>query len=114
VVQSDTTVVGPNILFVYSQRGHILTSEKIRGAPDLVVEILDPPTDESGRTFKLDLDVLRRVKEYWILDSHARTVMVLLRGESGFEVSRIYGEGRRFVHRCWSGSAPRLRSYSEA
>ncbi len=90
---SDTTVVEPNILFVSSQRSHVLTSENIQGAPDQVVEILDRPTDERDRTFKLDLDVLRVVKEYWIVDSHAKTIMELLRCESGCQVSGICGGG---------------------
>ena len=92
VVLSDTTVVEPDILFVSSQRSHILTRENIQGAPDLVVEILDPPTAERDLTLKLDLDVLRGVKEYWIVDSHAKTIMVLLRGEGGFEVVGVYRE----------------------
>lgn len=94
VVLSDIDVVKPDILFVSRQRSHILTRENIRGAPDLVVEILDPQTDERDRTLNLDLDVLRGVKEYWIVDSHAKTIMVLLRGESGYEASGTYGEGQ--------------------
>ena len=94
VVLSDTTVVEPDILFVSSQRSHIITRENIQGAPDLVVEILDPPTAERDRTIKLDLYAQHGVKEYWIVDPDARTVMVLLRGEDSFEVGGIYGEGQ--------------------
>ena len=93
VVLSDTTVVEPDILFVSSQRSHIITRENIQGAPDLVVEILDPPTAERDRTVKIDLYAQHGVKEYWIVDPDAKTVMVLLRGESSFEVGGIYGQG---------------------
>ena len=34
------------------------------------------------------------MKEYWIVDPDAGTVMVLLRGEVGFEVTGIYEEGQ--------------------
>ena len=105
MVLSDTTVVEADILFVSSQRSHILSSENIQGAPDLVGGNLDPQTDERDLTLKLDLDVLRGVKEYWIVDSHARTIMVLLRGESGCEVSSICGRGRRCVQCRWRGLA---------
>lgn len=94
VVLSDTIVVEPDILFVSSQRSHILTRENIQGAPDLVVEILDPPTAERDQTVKLDLYARHGVKEYWIVDPDAKTIMVMLRGESGFEVVGVYGEGQ--------------------
>ena len=42
VVLSDRDVVKPDILFVSNERSHILTRENVRGAPDLVVEILSP------------------------------------------------------------------------
>ena len=93
VVLSDTDVVQPDLLFVSNERADIITPDNVQGAPDLVVEILSPATAERDRTVKLDLYAQHRVKEYWIVDPDAKTVMVLLQGESGFEVSGIYGEG---------------------
>ena len=60
VVLSDRDVVKPDILYVSKQRSHILTRENVRGAPDLVVEILSPATAERDRTVKLDLCPPRR------------------------------------------------------
>ena len=94
VVLSDTDVVQPDILYVSSQRSHILTRENVRGAPDLVVEILSPATAERDRTFKLDLYAHHGVKEFWIVDTDANTITVLLQGECRFEVSGIYGVGQ--------------------
>ena len=94
VVLSDTDVVQPDILYVSSQRSHILTRENVRGAPDLVVEILSPATAERDRTFKLDLYAHHGVKEFWIVDTDAKTITVLLQGECRFEVSGIYGVGQ--------------------
>lgn len=34
------------------------------------------------------------MKEYWIVDPDAKTITVLLRGESRFEVAGIYREGQ--------------------
>ena len=78
-----------------------------RGAPDLVVEILSPATAERDRTLKLDLYAKHGVKEYWIVDPDSRTIMVLLQGESRFEVSGIYGEEQ-------SLSSPTLEGFSVA
>ena len=93
VVLSDTDVVQPDVLFVSSQRSQIVTRENVRGAPDLVVEILSPATEERDRTVKLDLYAQHGVKEYWIVDPDAKTISVLLRGEGGFRVVGVYGEG---------------------
>ena len=94
VVLSDTDVVQPDLLFVSTERADIITADNIQGAPDLVVEILSPATAERDRTIKLDLYAQHGVKEYWIVDPDAKTITVLLRGESRFEVSGIYGEGQ--------------------
>jgi len=103
VVLSDTIVVEPDILFVSSQRSHILTRENIQGAPDLVVEILDPPTAERDQTVKLDLYARHGVKEYWIVDPDAGTIMVLVRGASSFEVSGVYGKGESMCSSTLAG-----------
>ena len=94
MVLSDTDVVQPDLLFVSSHRSHILTRENVRGAPDLVVEILSPATAERDRTIKLDLYAQHGVKEYWIVDSDARSITILVRRESRFEVAGIYREGQ--------------------
>ena len=107
VVLSDTDVVQPDLLFISSERTEIITPDNVRGAPDLVVEILSPATAERDRTLKLDLYAKHGVKEYWIVDPDSRTIMVLLRGESRFEVSGIYGEEQ-------SLSSPTLEGFSIA
>ena len=94
VVLSDMDVVQPDVLFVSSRRSHILTRENVRGAPDLVVEILSLATAERDRTIKLDLYARHGVKEYWIVDPDTGTITVLLRGEGSFEIVGIYGEGQ--------------------
>lgn len=93
VVLSDTNVVQPDLLYVSSERTQIITPDNIRGAPDLVVEILSPSTAELDRTTKLELYAYHGVREYWIVDPEARTVMVLLRGQNRFEVAGTYGKG---------------------
>ena len=97
VVLSETDVVQPDILFVSRQRNKILKPECVQGAPDLVVEILSPSTAELDRTTKLELYAYHGVKEYWIVDPEAKTVMVLLRGQNRFEVAGTYGKGHTLV-----------------
>ncbi len=94
VVLSDTNVVQPDILFISNERTEIITPDNVRGAPDLVVEIFSPATAERDRSIKLDLYAQHGVQEYWMVDPDARTITVLLRGEGGFGVAGIYGEGQ--------------------
>ncbi|MCE2436205.1 MAG: Uma2 family endonuclease, partial [Candidatus Latescibacteria bacterium] len=45
------------------------------------------------------------VKEYWLVDTDAKTVMVLLLGEHRFEVMGIYGEDQAL-------SSPTLKGFT--
>ena len=90
LVLSDTDVVQPDLLFVSNERSQIITPENIQGAPDLVVEILSPSTSTRDRTFKRTLYARHGVKEYWMADTTAKDVTVLLLGDRGFEVVDVY------------------------
>ena len=83
VVLSDTDVVQPDVIFVSNQRSDIITADNVRGAPDLVVEILSPATAERDRTLKLDLYAQHGVQEYWIVDPDPKTITVLVRAGKG-------------------------------
>ena len=93
VVLSDTDVVQPDLIFVSNARAHIITPANIQGGPDLVVEILSPSTAERDKTFKRALYAEHGVREYWMVDTDAKTITVLLLGERGFAVEGIYGAG---------------------
>ena len=94
VVLSDTDVVQPDLLFVSKERAHIITDENVQGAPDLVVEILSPSTAERDLTFKRSLYARHGVKEFWLVDTDAKTVTVLLRDPQGFGTIGVCGEGQ--------------------
>ena len=93
VVLSDMDVVQPDLLFISNARVHIVTAANVQGAPDLVVEILSPSTAERDRTLKRRLYARHGVSEYWIVDTEAGSVEVLLLREGGFEVAGTYGGG---------------------
>ena len=97
VVLSDIDVVQPDLLFVSNERNHIITPANIQGAPDLVVEILSSSTAERDRTFKRTLYARHSVKEYWMVDTTAKDITVLLLGERGYKVVDTYGEGEILI-----------------
>ena len=94
VVFSDTDTVQPDIVFISAERAHIITEQNIRGAPDLVIEILSPSTAGRDRTFKRTLYERHGVKEYWMVDADAKSITLLILGEDGYELAGIYGEGQ--------------------
>jgi len=68
--------VQPDFIFVSRDRLHIVGEDWVRGAPDLVVEILSPSTSARDRGIKLKLYRAQSVAEYWILDPDAQSVDV--------------------------------------
>jgi Uma2 family endonuclease len=91
----DERVVQPDILFISQARSDIIQGEEIRGAPDLVVEVLSPTTEEKDRTYKRTLYARYGVKEYWLVDPGAQTVEVLTLGERGYHRAGFYQRAER-------------------
>ena len=84
-------IVQPDIIFVSGARERIITRANIQGAPDLIVEILSPSTGRLDRTTKRDLYARHGVKEYWISDPEARTVVVMSLRDGEYETVGEYG-----------------------
>ena len=103
VVLSEVDVVQPDLLFVSNERGHIITPANIQGAPDLVVEILSPSTAERDRTFKHTLYAKHGVNEYWMVDTTAKDITVLLLGKHGYKVVDTYSAGETLISTTLQG-----------
>ena len=72
------TVVQPDVFVILNARRGRITPSRIVGAPDLVVEVSSPSTVGYDRRQKQDTYARVGVSEYWIVDSTAQTVEVLL------------------------------------
>lgn len=106
VVLSNTDVVQPDLLFVSRERERVLRNgDNVRGAPDVVVEILSPATAARDRTFKRALYAKHGVKEYWLVDPDTRIVTVLLLEERSFVAAGIYGPGQNLTSPTLQGFA---------
>ena len=93
VVLSDTDVVQPDVLFISRAREHTLTDENVRGAPDLVIEILSPSTADRDLGYKHDLYGRHGVLEYWVVDPMAETVAVHRQRDGRLELAETFGRG---------------------
>jgi len=87
VVLSPYDVVVPDLVFVSTERIHLLQERNIPGPPDLAAEVLSPSTRHKDRVLKRRRFERERVREYWILDAEKNTIQVYRLGRSG------YGEG---------------------
>ena len=80
-------------MFISNARLHTLTAANIRGAPDLVVEVLSPSTADRDRATKRRRYAQSGVQEYWLADPDAKTIEVLTAQDNAFHTAAIYAPG---------------------
>ena len=86
-------VVQPDILWISRERNDIITEQEIQGAPDLVIEILSPGTEERDRGYKKALYARHGVKECWIVDPVAQTIELYVPDELGIKLHASFRNG---------------------
>ncbi|MDR2478085.1 MAG: Uma2 family endonuclease [Treponema sp.] len=86
---SDDTVLEPDIVVVCDSAK--LDDRGCNGPPDFVVEIVSPSTAKYDRITKFRKYQIAGVREYWIVDSDAKTVQVCIL-ENGRYVMSMYDE----------------------
>jgi Uma2 family endonuclease len=84
-------VVQPDLLVVLNDRRHILR-DRVRGAPNLTVEILSPHNKRHDRVRKLAWYRQYGVQEYWIVDPFGLVVQVFDLEAEPPAGPRVYGE----------------------
>ena len=96
VVLSEVDVVEPDLLFISAERAGIATEKEIRGAPDLVVEILSDSSRRTDELIKRKLYERAGVREYWVVDPVLDAVKVYRRDQGSFgrpaELTREAGD----------------------
>ena len=90
ILFSDEDIVQPDVIFVSNENKKVITKDNIKGAPDLLVEILSPSTSKRDIGIKKKLYARHGVREYWIVDPERETVDVFRLKGREFEGKR-YG-----------------------
>jgi Uma2 family endonuclease len=92
VVLSDFDVLQPDALFVSTARLPIVGEKYVGPAPDLVIEVLSPSTENRDRVLKAKRYANFGVQEMWLIDPAAKTIEVLVSSEEGFRREALYCE----------------------
>ena len=82
------TVVQPDIMVVCDPKK--LDIHGIKGAPDLVIEVLSPSTMKYDRLLKFNLYQEAGVKEYWIVDPEEKVVSVYTLENGHYYAAAVY------------------------
>ncbi|MEX2048502.1 MAG: Uma2 family endonuclease [Gemmatimonadota bacterium] len=96
VLFGEGDYVQPDLVFLQTDRLHLMRDRGIEGPPDLVVEILSPSTAGRDRGVKLERYRHFGVSEYWIVDHEARTIEVWQLG-AGAGAAHILRDGEAFA-----------------
>ncbi len=89
VILSDTDVFQPDLLFISTERQDRLWRRGVRGAPDLVIEILSPSTARRDLGYKCSAYGKAGVREAWFVDLDQRTMTIYRFGDEGDHTVRI-------------------------
>ena len=82
VILSDYDGVIPDLVYLTNERrNEIATGTRIYGAPNLVIEVLSPGTQNMERDRKVKLRLYDKygIDEYWLVDTRARAIEVYRR-----------------------------------
>ncbi len=71
-------VVQPDVFVLLNKHLDRITTSRIIGAPDLVVEVASPSTARHDLRAKLDTYTSAGVPEYWVVNPEAQTVELLV------------------------------------
>jgi Uma2 family endonuclease len=70
---SKTNLAQPDVVFISNERQNVVKAEHVKGAPDLVIEVLSPGTEKRHRTVKLKMYAKFGVGEYWMAKENTAT-----------------------------------------
>lgn len=86
IVLNNTNVLQPDILFLSNEHKKLLTEKNLRGAPDLVIEIISPSTAYYDLFDKKEIYEKFGVKEYWLVDPKKEWIEIYSLENGGYQL----------------------------
>lgn len=74
---SNTNLAQPDLIFISNKNSKIIQRAKIKGAPDLILEVVSRGTEKRDRTIKRKMYAQFGVREYWLAKAETATVDIL-------------------------------------
>jgi Uma2 family endonuclease len=96
VIFSNINIMQPDIFYISNENHEILTALNIKGAPDLIIEIISPSTIENDRIYKKLVYEKFGVKEYWIVDPQEEMIEVWALQDDRFQLFQKVGKDQKF------------------
>jgi Uma2 family endonuclease len=85
VLDPELNALEPDLLFIARERlGDIVTEANVRGAPDLVIEVLSPGSARYDLGGKRQVYARYGVRHYWVVDPYAGNVRTYVLGPGGY------------------------------
>jgi len=84
LVLREEVIVQPDVMWRSSDSACVRTETHLRGAPELVVEVLSPATAIRDKIEKFDLYESHGVGEYWLLDPRDNLIEVYVLEDDRF------------------------------
>jgi Uma2 family endonuclease len=111
IIFSDIDAVIPDLVFFTNERAKlILSGERIVAAPDLIVEIVSPGSENErrDRIAKRQLYGKFGVREYWIADPGQRTVEIFTWKEGTLAQSVLFNADDELKSEVLPGFSPKV------
>jgi Uma2 family endonuclease len=101
VVLGDDIVLQPDALYTSpNSSAQPDSGKRLRGAPELVAEVLSPSTAYLDRGKKFTLYEKHGVAEYWLVDPQSHIIEVYQRNGDAFARLGVYSSDEQFTSRC--------------
>jgi Uma2 family endonuclease len=97
VYLDEHNVFEPDVLYLKPDSKCKVEDKRLRGAPDLVVEVLSPSTAKYDRQEKYQAYEKHGVDEYWIVDPIHETLEVWTIAEEQFSRQGAYAKNDSFT-----------------
>lgn len=96
VYLDEYNIYEPDVLYLTPDSNCIIEEKRLRGAPELVVEVLSPSTAKHDRQEKYIAYEKHGVHEYWIVDPAHDTLEMWVNKNGTFERQGVYGKEDSF------------------
>lgn len=84
VILSEKIVMQPDIIFIRNERRGLIEAGCLRGAPDLVVEVLQPGIRKKDIRANKRIYEYYQVQEYWLVDPDDAAIETMIWSELGY------------------------------